>query len=589
MFGYKSIKEVLNLNPLEFISEKDKETAEEDYQDRGALNETLKFIYEGRTKNSELLIIEKGITKFTSSNKTEYIIESYLDITEQQKAKRALEESEERYRSITENIDDAIWTMEYVNKKLVKSFISPSIFEITKYADKEFEKNPKLWLRIIHPDDKLSVISKLRRVLKDRVRNQVELEYRILDKQGSLVWVRNKLNFIRDDFGAIEKTFGLFSDITLNKRNAEKLQKTTNELQTSNESKDRFISIISHDLRTPFSSILGFTDILLTDDDISEDKQKQYIGFIQESAQNMLKLVNSILDWTRLQTGRIDYVAERLNIQTVVSNAIQMLTGSALQKNVKLYSTIDHEVFVHGDRNLLLQVFNNLISNAIKFTNSDGEIFISAEPLMDKKVIQFSVNDTGVGISDRDIDKLFSVDDKYTTDGTKGEKGSGLGLSLVKEIILKHGGEISVESEVGTGTSFIFTIPVSSTKILLIDDVQSDVILYKKLLNNIMPDYQVEVAYDGDEGFEAIQKMAPALVITDHIMPKMSGFELVKKIMNSDELKYKPPVIVLSSDATNSIAKEYEELGVEYTFKKPVGLTVFKNAIEKSLQKALIS
>jgi CheY-like chemotaxis protein len=302
----------------------------------------------------------------------------------------------------------------------------------------------------------------------------------------------------------------------------------------------------------------------------------------------MLKLVNSILDWTRLQTGRIDYVAERLDNQTVVTNAIQMLSGSAIQKNVKLYSTIENEVYVHGDRNLLLQAFNNLISNAIKFTQSEGEIFISAEPIVDKKVIQFSVTDTGVGISDNNISKLFSVDSKYTTDGTKGEKGSGLGLSLVKEIINKHGGEIHVESDLGVGTSFIFTIPISSTKILLIDDVQTDLILYKKLLNNIIPNYEVEVAYDGEEGFKSIQKSAPALVITDHIMPKMSGFELVNKVMNS-ELKYKPPIIVLSSDTTASIAKEYEELGVEYVFRKPVGLTVFKNAIDKSLQKALIT
>ncbi len=587
MFGYETIDEILNLDSLDFICKKDKERAKKDLESIKLENKTPKYIYEGRKKNGEIIIIEKGCKKFSSSNNN-YIIETYVDITEQQKAKIALEESEERYRSITENIDDAIWTLEFNNSKPTKSFIAPSILEITQYSHLEFESDSKLWIRIIHPDDKQNVFSKLRRVLNDRVRKQVELEYRILDKHGELVWVRNKLNIFRDDFGTTEKIFGLFSDITSSKKNAEKLQKTTKELQTLNESKDRFISIISHDLRTPFSSILGFTDILLTDDDISEVKQRQYIGFIQESAQNMLKLVNSILDWTRLQTGRIEYVAERLDVQTVVTNAIQMLTGSALQKNVKLYSTIDHEIYVHGDRNLLLQVFNNLISNAIKFTEDGGEIFISAEPLIDRKVIQFSVNDTGIGISDSNIEKLFSVDAKYTTDGTKGEKGSGLGLSLVKEIIIKHGGEISVQSDEGIGTSFIFTIPISSTKILLIDDVQSDLILYKKLLNSIMPNYQVEVAYDGAEGYEVIKSMMPALVITDHIMPKMSGFDLVKKVMQSN-LKYKPPIIVLSSDTTNLIAEEYEELGVEYIFKKPVGLTVFKNAIEKSLQKALIT
>ncbi len=587
MFGYDSIDEVINLDPLQFFSENDKVKVEEDYKNLISENEKPeKNIYEGKKRNGEIILIEKGTKKFSTKN-GDYISESFIDITEQQKAQNALKESEEKYRSITENIDDAIWTFEIIEKKQTNVFISPSIFEITKYRPEEFIKTPKLWIKIIHPDDKLSVVSKLRRVYKDPVRNQIELEYRIIDKLGSLVWVRNKLNIVRSGFGTLEKIFGLLSDITSSKKNDEKLKKTTEELKTLNDSKDRFITIISHDLRTPFSSILGFTDLLLMERDMPEDKQTQYIEFIQESARNMLTLVNSLLDWTRLQTGRIDYVAERLDANTVVQNSIQMLTGSAMQKNIKLYSTIDSETYVHGDRNLLLQVFNNLISNAIKFTNNDGEIFITAEPIVDKKVIQFSINDDGVGISDSDVEKLFSVDSKFTTNGTKGEKGSGLGLSLVKEIITKHGGEIYVESELGVGTSFIFTIPIASTKILLIDDSPTDAILYKKLLNNIIPNYDVTIANNGVEGFNQIEKSLPALVITDHDVPEMSGFQLAKTVMES-ELKYRPPIIVLSSDITTDIKKEYEELGVEYVFKKPVDLTVFKNAIEKSLQKALM-
>jgi PAS domain S-box-containing protein len=588
MFGYDSIEEVMQLNPLEVYSENDKAkvvSETNNYIAKGS--KSLKNIYEGVKKNGEIIIIEKGMKKFSTKNGN-YISESFIDITEQKKAEIALKESEEKYRSITENINDAIWTIELADGKMESVFISPSIYEITKYDYDQFIKDLKLWIKIIHPDDKLNVISKLRRVYKDPVRKHIELEYRIIDKMGSLVWVRNKLNFVRNEFGILEKIFGLFSDITTNKKNAEKLQKTSEELKILNDSKDRFISIISHDLRTPFSSILGFTDLLLMDGEMSEEKKTQYIGFIQDSAKNMLTLVNSLLDWTRLQTGRIEYVAERLDANTVIQDSIQMLSGSAIQKNIKLYSTIENETYIHGDRKLLLQVFNNLISNAIKFTNSSGEIFISAEPIVDKKVIQFSVNDTGVGIDDKNVDKLFTIDSKFTTNGTKGEKGSGLGLSLVKEIINKHGGEIYVESELGEGTSFIFTIPISSTKILLIDNSSTDAILYKKLLKNIMPNYDVGIASNGAEGFEIIKNSLPALVITDHNMPEMSGFQLVKNVMES-ELKYKPPIIVLSSDITPDISKEYEELGIEYTFKKPVELTIFKNSIEKSLQKALIT
>lgn len=583
LFGYDSIEEILNLNSVEFIDKKDKARAEEDLLKYSKDDKQHKVIYEGIKRNGDIITIEKGIKRFSAS-KNEYIIESYIDVTQEQKAQNTLE----KYRTITENIDDAIWTLEYQDEKPSKFFISPSIYEITKYIDDEFIRDIRLWTNIIHPDDKKETLSKLKRVLKDRVRQQVELEYRILGKQGSLIWVRNKLNFVRNDFGEIEKIFGLLSDITLNKKNEEKARKITEELKVLSESKDRFISIVSHDLRTPFSSILGFTDILLMDDGITEEKKKQYIGFIQDSAHNMLKLVNSILDWTRLQTGRIDYVAERLDVLTIANNSIQMLSGNAIKKDIKLYSTIEHEAFVHGDRNLLLQVLNNLISNAIKFTQTGGEIVVSAESLIDKKVIQFRVRDTGVGISEDDIAKLFSVDAKYTTEGTAGEKGSGLGLSLVKEIVNKHGGEIHVESEMGIGTSFVFTIPISSTNILLIDSSPTDTILYKKLLNNIMPNYQVSTASNGVEGFKIIKESLPAIVITDHNMPELSGFQLVRNVLDSD-LKYKPPIIVLSSDITPDIKSEYEELGVEFVFKKPVDLTVFKNAIEKLLQKALVT
>ena len=588
MFGYNSIDEVKGLNPLDFYIEDDKRKVEEDYKDSSIGNDkAVKNIYKGKKKNGEIILIEKGIQKFSTKN-GDYISESFIDITQQQEAQNALKVSEEKYRSITENIDDAIWTSELVEGKLTTVFMSKYIHVITKYSVKEFLKNPKLWIRIIHPDDKQSVISKLRRVYKDPVRKQIELEYRIIDKMGSLVWVKNKLNLVRDDFGQIEKIFGVFSDITSSKKYDEKLKNSASELKTLNDSKDKFISIISHDLRTPFSSIIGFTDLLLMDRDMPKEKESEYIRFIQDSAHNMLTLVNSLLDWSRLQTGRIDYVAERLDARTVVQTSVEMLSGSAIQKNIKLYSTIEQEIFVHGDRKLLLQVFNNLISNAIKFTNANGEIFITAEPIVSKKVIQFSINDDGIGMAEKDVEKLFSVESKYTTSGTQGEKGSGLGLSLVKEIITKHGGDIYVESDKGVGSSFIFTIPISSTKILLIDDSPTDAILYKKLLSNIIPNYEVTLSNNGQEAFNLIKQSLPALVISDHDVPEMSGFEIAKSVMESD-LKYKPPIIILSSDITPNITKEYEELGVEYIFKKPVDLTLFKNAIERSLQKALLT
>ena len=238
MFGYDSIDEVMELDPIDIYSEKDKETvfkATEKYVSGSILPD--KNIYEGKKKNGEIILIERGIKKFSTKN-GEYISESFIDVTEQRKAEIALKESEEKYRSITENINDAIWTIDVNNEDRRDIFISPSIFEITKHSAESYINDPKLWIKIIHPDDKLNVISKLRRVYKDPVRKQIELEYRIIDKMGSLVWVRNKLNFIRNEFGKIEKVFGLLSDITSNKKSEERANKTTEELKTLNDSKD---------------------------------------------------------------------------------------------------------------------------------------------------------------------------------------------------------------------------------------------------------------------------------------------------------------------------------------------------------------
>jgi CheY-like chemotaxis protein len=238
------------------------------------------------------------------------------------------------------------------------------------------------------------------------------------------------------------------------------------------------------------------------------------------------------------------------------------------------------------DKNLIIQVFNNLISNAIKFTHNNGSVTISASPSENKRFIKFSVRDTGIGIQPEDLPKLFKVDSKFSTEGTAGEKGSGLGLSLVKEIIEKHGGQIWVESKPGEGSDFQFTLPVASANILIVDDSTTDRLLYSKILKNITPEYEVEVASNGKEALDKILSSPPALVITDHGMPVMNGYEFVKELKKSD-IKDKPPIIVLSRDIDRSIATDYHELGVEFVFQKPVNLSSFKQAVEKALLKGL--
>lgn len=588
MFNYKSASEILGHNPIDLIDDKDRErvAAFIDLADEGK-DAPTRFYFTGRKKNYALFEVENSVSSYEIENE-KFTVWIVRDVTEEKKAQNALALSEERYRSITENINESIWTAENLDGHLKAVFYTPAIKKITSYDAQSFIDDPTFWKKIIHPDDVEEAVDKIHKFYADPSRLSDIIEYRIIDTLGNILWIEDRLNVVRNEKGEVEKIFGIVSDISLSKRAEEELKKSSQNLKELNETKDRFISIISHDLRTPFSSILGFTDLLLNDKELDEEVRTQYIQYIQESSKSMLSLVNSLLDWTRLQTGSIKFEPERINVKDLIEKTMQILSGAALQKKISLIPEMQKDFYVHADSGLISQVFNNLISNAIKFTKPGGTVRVNARANVEKKQVEFSVKDDGIGIRKEDIPKLFKVDTKFTTSGTAGEKGSGLGLSLVHDIILKHGGDIWVESDSGKGTEFIFSIPVASSNILFVDDSKTDRLLYSKLISSLIPNYKILNAENGKEAIDIIKHSSPALVITDHQMPIMSGYDLVKQ-MGITELKYKPPVIVLSSDINKTIEEEYKDLGVEYVFQKPVNLALFKNAIERSLRKAIFN
>lgn len=586
IFGYNTNTELVNKEIIELASNDDILKVAEYFRLLERKKEVpTRFDFLGKKKDGSSIHTELSIGSFQSDNKN-YFVMIARDVTERIRAQRAIRESEEKYRNITENIDDFLFTFERTGLALRPIFCTSSIQKVTGYTQTEFLTDSKLFLKAIHPSDFVSIKPKLINLMKSRIQLSGEFEFRIINKQGNIVWVRAKINLVRSGTGRIQKIFGLVSDVSFRKRAEEELKKSTQNLIKLNETKDRFISIISHDLRTPFSSILGFTDLLANDEELTEDERKQYIKYIQESSRSMLALVNSLLDWTRLQTGRIKFEPQKVDVSKVIMDSVNALSGAAIQKGIEVVSSVNQSLYLFVDKSLITQVFNNLISNAIKFTNKSGVIRISNEAVTNSRFVKFSVKDTGVGIKEDDLTKLFSVDAKFTSEGTAGEKGSGLGLSLVKEIVEKHGGTISVESKYGKGTEFIFTLPIASSNILIVDDNKTDRLLYSKILKNISPEYNVEVASDGKEAIQKILSSPPALVITDHAMPVMNGYEFVIELKKMD-IKGKPPIIVLSSDIDRAIINDYTELGIEFVFQKPVNIGSFKLAIEKSLQKGL--
>jgi PAS domain S-box-containing protein len=495
-------------------------------------------------------------------------------------------QSEAFLKAILENINVAIWAAERINGEIKVLLYSPAIKTITGYSEEAFLKNPRLWFDIIHPSESSEIIGKLNSFYHDKNEQSLNLEYRILNNEGSTVWIQNKIKVIRNEWGEVTNIYGVVNDITENKKTELEIGASAEKLQKLNEIKDRFISIVSHDMRTPFNSILGFVDMLLEDRALPEEEQITYLNFIKDSSNNMYSLVNSLLDWTRLQTGRIKFDPETINANAYVRRSKEMMSGVALQKNIEIATNLMPDIFIYADENLILQVFNNIISNAIKFTKPGGKVSISAESLNDVRMAKFCIEDSGVGIKEENIHKLFEVDKKLSTVGTQGEKGSGLGLTLCHEIVTKHGGKIWAESEWEKGTKICFTIPVASEQILLVDDINTDRILYAKLLKSIIPDHEVLEAHNGSEALEIIQHISPALVITDHKMPVMSGVELISQLKNLN-IKYKPPVIILSSHLDSNIISEYHKMGVEYVFEKPVNLNTFKKAIDRSIEQSI--
>ena len=585
IFGYETVEELENKSIVELVNEDDVSAVLKYFEMKKASKqapEKIEFL--AKKKNGSAFYAEFYVIEL-DENHGQNLLLIANDITEGKRAQEAAKDSEQKYKNIAENIDDVLYTFERSGNRLLPSYYSAAIEKVTGYTRTEFLGEPRLFLKIIHPDDFRDLKKRLAFLWKSDLQAASEFEFRIINKSGNIVWIRNKINVVRDAEGYIQKVYGLVSDITFNKRAEEELKQSTANLKKLNDAKDRFLSIISHDLRAPFSSILGFTDLLLEDDSLTDVEKQQYITYIQDSSKSMLALVNSMLDWTRLQTGRIKFEPEKINAREIIESSISTVTGTALQKGVEIENLVDASYHLFADKNLILQVFNNLLSNAVKFTKLGDRITITVDTTSAARFINLSIKDTGVGIKPGNLDKLFSIETKFTSEGTAGEKGSGLGLSLVKEIIDKHGGHIEVKSEYGKGTEFIFALPVASTKILLVDPNKRERLFYSKVLINITTDYAVNIVSNGKEALERIQASPPALVITEHKMPLMSGYTLVQELIKNG-LKEVIPVIVLTDDIDRTAIQEYKELGIEYIFNKPVNLISLKGAIEKSLKKS---
>jgi signal transduction histidine kinase len=225
------------------------------------------------------------------------------------------------------------------------------------------------------------------------------------------------------------------------------------------DDKDKFFSIIAHDLRGPFNGIIGLSELLLEKDNQLKPKEtNEFIQLIHQSSKNAYSLLDNLLTWAQSQTGSLEFVPKKIKISPIIDRTINLMDNIAQSKNITI-PEIKNEEYVFADKDMLETIFRNLISNAIKFTENNGKVLLSMTNENNKTV--FSIKDSGIGIAPEKMANLFAINQRNTTSGTNDETGTGLGLTLCKDFVEKHGGQIWVESEIGKGSNFKFSIPNS--------------------------------------------------------------------------------------------------------------------------------
>ena len=279
----------------------------------------------------------------------------------------------------------------------------------------------------------------------------------IIDQYKEKIDVSFNAHLSFDKKGNPDYFIGSCNDITEQRKARDKIRKYNEELRNLNESKDKFFSIIAHDLLSPFTALLGYSEIMVNEyQELDRKEIGEFSSDIYMVATKAHGLLENLLNWSRIQTGRITFTPFSIDLKNIVNDVVLFNYENSKRKGIKIENLVEPNIFVFADNNMLETIFRNLISNSIKFTKDGGKISIFSSNK--EEFIQVTVSDSGMGISEEDIKKLFKIDVHHTQIGTGEEKGTGLGLILCKEFVSKNGGDIWVESKLGKGSNFIFTL-----------------------------------------------------------------------------------------------------------------------------------
>jgi len=448
-----TVEEILDLNYLDLVLPKYRDIVKKFYVEQYISKQSSTYLeYPFISKNGKTKWHGQVSNLIYKNNKISGFHCIARDITNRKKMEEELKHSQKEMTTLL----DSIPGFAFLKDKKLRYIIANQRFcdlmgfskeEIVGKTDKELLPAEEAE---VYVKEDTKIIKTGSSVFEDK-------KYTLPD--GKSIFVDFRKIPLKDENGNVKSIIGLGFDITDRKAVEQEIIKNSETLQDINLTKDKFFSIISHDLRSPFQGLLGLSDVLVQEFDTFTKKEiKSYLINMNESIKNLFNFIDNLLKWSKLQRGSINLDKTKIDLYEEVLYVINLLKRNADEKQITIVNEIVENTFVYSDANALNSVLQNLLSNAIKFTNRNGEIKISA--VTKDKHIEITVADNGVGMTKEVLLNLFRIDVHHSSTGTENEIGTGFGLIITKELIEKQGGKISVKSQKSVGTSITFTLPI---------------------------------------------------------------------------------------------------------------------------------
>jgi PAS domain S-box-containing protein len=520
------------------------------------------------------------------NDQVEFVLSIIRDITEEHQAKIDLIQSEEKYRTLVEESTEIIFSL---TESFVVKYVSPNIFQYLGYKTEDVIG--KSIFEFLNPDD-MGEFQKILGETENFLEKNQFLEFRLLHKNGEYKVFNSNGKLILGKDGKSKFYTGIARDISKLKEAQRELLKAKENAEQASLIKSQFLSIMSHEIRTPMNAVIGLSHLLVEEN--PRPDQLENLKTLQFSAENLMTLINDILDFSKIESGKVELELVPFDLQNVISRILHSHSFQASEKLIKVESNIDpnlpHQVL--GDPIRLGQIINNLISNAIKFTDQ-GYVKIELKEVEREdgySLIEFIIEDTGIGIPSDKVDTIFEAFTQASTSTTRKYGGTGLGLAIVKRLVTLFGGEISVSSILGIGSKFKFSIKLKTggsfdkesqdatekvaksllnASVLVAEDNYVNQILIQKFLKKWNVGNLV-IASDGEEALKEFEMGDFNLVLLDLQMPVLDGFMVAKAIRSHiDSDKRKVPILALTATSLHEVKKEMLETGFNDFIPKP--------------------